>query len=339
MRTAIGSDHIPPRPTIRQVDVDPAARRVIERLGLVENPQGGWFRQVHECPHPSGAGRSVATVITYLLEAVHPTAAVHRMSSDAIHYFHRGAPMAVVTVGADGSERRQVLGPDQLQVAVPGGTWKGFELVGGPWSLISEAVAPGWLASDQEDAPPELQLCRRRAGPASIATGTRGAGGGTDWRNRLALEPNLEGGYYRQTFESAATVVTAAGERPLLNTIYYLLTAASPIGHLHRNRSSITHLHHDGGPATYLLVAPDGRQSEVVLGADPEAGQVESFTAPGGWWKASHVLAPGATDCLISEVVAPGFRYDDHEMATTAGIASSHPHLLERLGPFILGTA
>lgn len=153
----------------------------------------------------------------------------------------------------------------------------------------------------------------------------------------LALEPNLEGGFYRQTFETTGEVATAAGPRPLLNSIYYLLTSASPIGHLHRNRSAITHFHHLGGPATYVLVDPDGVLSEVVLGADLAAGHVPAFTCPGGWWKASHVLAPRATDCLISEAVAPGFRYDDHEMATADLIAANHPDLVDRLRPYLAG--
>jgi len=315
------------------VDVDPAARPVIKRLGLIQNPQGGWFRLVQECPDPGGSGRSVVTVINYLLDAARPTTSLFRMSADAVHYFHQGAPITVVTVSPDGDVERQVLGPERLQVVVGGGTWKRFELVGGPWGLISEAVAPGWHADDLEQAPPGIRVpdtADARAPSVAIEAAT-------DWVGRLGLEPNLEGGYYRQTFETSSTVTTAVGERPLLNTIYYLLTTGSPVGHLHRNRSDITHLHHHGGPASYLVVSPAGELREVVLGPDLDAGQVVSFTAPGGWWKTSHVLAPGATDCLISEVVAPGFRYEDHEMASVAGIAAVHPELLDRLRPFILG--
>ncbi len=169
----------------------------------------------------------------------------------------------------------------------------------------------------------------------------------SEWRHRLGLVPNPEGGWFRQTYESMAETETDGGSRPLLNSIYYLLTAASPVGHLHRNRSAITHFHHHGGPATYLLVSPDAVLHEVVLGPDLRAGHVVSFTAPGGWWKASHILAPGATDCLISEAVSPGFRYDDHEMATIEGIeaelAAATPgpgsaDLLARLHPYILGS-
>ena len=141
--------------------VQPEVHAIVDRLGLVPNPLGGWFRQVHESPPPSGSGRPVATVITYLLDAVLPTTVLHRMSADAIHYFHQGCPLALITVSPAGRPARHVLGSDlddgqSLQVVVPGGTWKAFELVGGPWALISEAVAPGWMAADQEEATPAL---------------------------------------------------------------------------------------------------------------------------------------------------------------------------------------
>ncbi len=47
------------------------------------------------------------------------------------------------------------------------------------------------------------------------------------------------------------------------------------------------------------------------------------------------MLDADSTDCLISEAVTPGFRYDDHEMATVDGIAAAHPALLDRLRPYI----
>jgi len=335
----------------------PSAGALIDALGLVENPHGGWFRQVHECRPEAGDGRSVATVITFLLDSNRPVAYLHRMSADAVHYFHQGGPLVVVTVSPKGELSRTVLGNDigggqQLQVVVPGGWWKGFEHGGGPWSLIGEAVAPGWVVTDDETA--TLALARSEwndlAGdiehlipggsahrphipaPAPPVPSRRPI----DLRHGLELEPNLEGGYYRQTFESAGRTSTADGPRPLLNTIFYLLTADSPIGHLHLNRSAITHFHHLGGPSTYVLVAPSGNLEEVVLGPDLAAGHVLSFTCPGGWWKASHILAPGATDCLVSEAVAPGFRYDDHRMATFDEIAAIHPSLIDQLAPLIL---
>lgn len=159
----------------------------------------------------------------------------------------------------------------------------------------------------------------------------------TALEHSLGLEAHLEGGYYRQTYESGAVTDTAVGPRPYMNSIYYLLSAARPVGHLHRNRSAITHFHHLGGAAVYLLVAPDGTVTEVVLGPDLTAGEVPSFTAPGGWWKTSRIDPAAVSHCLISEAVAPGFHFDDHEMATREGFAAEHPHLVDRFAPFILG--
>jgi len=101
------------------------------------------------------------SVINYLVDAARPIGFLHRMGAESMHYFHQGCPLDVVTVSPEGEVAHALLGPDldagqQLQYLVPGGVWKGFELQGGPWALISEAVVPGWVADDQEHATPEL---------------------------------------------------------------------------------------------------------------------------------------------------------------------------------------
>ncbi|HEV7807304.1 MAG TPA: cupin domain-containing protein [Solirubrobacteraceae bacterium] len=154
---------------------------------------------------------------------------------------------------------------------------------------------------------------------------------------QLGLIEHDEGGYFAQGFKSAATVQTPAGERHLMDTIYYLLTSESPLGCLHRNRSDITHFLHLGGPVTYVTVSPDGELSQVVMGTDLDAGQVLKMTVRGGHWKASF-LAPEVGECLVSEAVSPAFHYDDRELATLDVIAAEHSELLEHLRPYILET-
>lgn len=136
--------------------VPPASAAVIEALALSPNPAGGWFRVVLEEPDPGG-GRPIMSVINYLLDAAEPIGHLHRMGADSMHYFHQGGPIDVVTVSPEGALTHTVLGPDldagqHLQVLVPGGHWKAFELLSGPWALISEAVVPGWTIEDHEDA-------------------------------------------------------------------------------------------------------------------------------------------------------------------------------------------
>jgi predicted cupin superfamily sugar epimerase len=151
---------------------------------------------------------------------------------------------------------------------------------------------------------------------------------------QLGLESHLAGGFYRQTWESADEVSTGPGRRPLANTIYYLLSSDSPIGYFHRNLSEITHFLHLGGPIEYLLVKPDSSLSKVTLGFNADAGEVLSFSCPGGWWKCSYL--PAEVECgLISEIVVPGFRYQDQEMASVAGFRRDHPQLLDVCRAFL----
>ncbi len=152
----------------------------------------------------------------------------------------------------------------------------------------------------------------------------------------LGLEAHDEGGYFRQLYQSDWTLQTnREGEsRYGLNTIYYLLTADSPKGHLHRNQSDIVHFFHAGHPLTYFLVSPEGEFSTVVMGPDPLQGHMFQFTVPGGYWKASF-LSAGAFG-LISEAVCPGFDYRDRELATPVLVNERFPQLAEILSPYVL---
>ena len=127
----------------------------------------------------------------------------------------------------------------------------------------------------------------------------------------LQLEPHVEGGYFRRTFQSdhRPRIDTPEGERYTLTSIYYLLTRESPVGHWHLNKSDILHFFHLGAPVTYYLIHPDGRLETVVLGPDPTQGHQLQLAVTGGTWKASH-LSSGRYG-LISEAVAPGFEYED----------------------------
>ncbi|MFE0675869.1 cupin domain-containing protein [Streptomyces sp. NPDC058867] len=150
-----------------------------------------------------------------------------------------------------------------------------------------------------------------------------------DWIDRLGLEPHVEGGYFRRTYVSDRhpPVRTPRGERPLLTSIHYLLTAASPVGHWHLNASDILHFHHHGAPLTYHLIHPDGRAETAVLGQDPERGEVLMLAVPGGVWKAT-VLDSG-DHALISEAVAPGFDYADMTLGRPDALTARFPQHTE----------
>ncbi len=150
----------------------------------------------------------------------------------------------------------------------------------------------------------------------------------------LSLKPHpTEGGYFRRTYESDINFDNNNSQRKILTSIYYLLTNDSPIGYLHKNKSDIIHYHHIGSPIKYLIVSPNGIFNEKILGSDIASGQLPQLVVKGGDWKAAE-LCSGEFG-LISEAVAPGFEYDDNEIATRKMIRILYPYLMSQLGDYI----
>lgn len=150
-----------------------------------------------------------------------------------------------------------------------------------------------------------------------------------DLIDRLQLEAHPEGGYYRRSYASDQQL----GERPLMSCIYYLLSADSPRGYLHCNRSDILHFWQGGSPLHYTLLSPEGDIKRVTLGPDLERGQQLQLLVPGGWWKASQLLSGDYG--LISEAVCPGFDYRDHRFAQAEEIRAHYSQHWQHLHALI----
>ncbi len=204
----------------------------------------------------------------------------------------------------------------------------------GEYGFISEAVVPGYTSTDDVVADP-IEFHSQYSDDWSIPESSHQVQSTSSIAKVLDLQQNIEGGYYRQTYESVNQVQTKHGQRSLANTIYYLLTADSPIGHFHLNRSDITHFFHSGGPIEYLLVSPDGKLETITMGRNHKRGEVLSFTCPAGWWKSSH-LSEGVKLGLISEITTPGFCTEDLEIADLEGFVMRFPNLLETCKDYIL---
>ncbi|RMH04253.1 MAG: cupin domain-containing protein [Nitrospirae bacterium] len=153
---------------------------------------------------------------------------------------------------------------------------------------------------------------------------------------QLGLHPHDEGGYYRQIYQAPWTFQTTHRDPPMrvsFSTIFYLLTAWDPIGHLHVNASDIIHCFHAGSPLTYLVISPDGHLERRVLGPDIHAGQTLHLIVPGGYWKAT-ILEWGEYG-LLSEVAIPAFEFRERTLATPDMIRQRFPHLWSQLAPYI----
>jgi purine nucleoside permease/predicted cupin superfamily sugar epimerase len=144
----------------------------------------------------------------------------------------------------------------------------------------------------------------------------------------LNLEAHVEGGYFRQTFKAdhRPTIPTENGDRVTMTSIYYLLSAESPIGHFHMNQSDIMHYFHKGDPITYYMLTDDGNLQKTILGPDPTKGHHMQMMVKGGTWKASKIPTDGKYGYgLIGEAVAPGFEYSDMQLGKKAMLLKQFP--------------
>lgn len=144
------------------------ARYWIEKLGLKEHPEGGYFKETFRSDmnlYVKGRGRrSASTAIYYLLEKGQRSV-FHRIKSDELWHFYAGSPLHLYVI--DGKRRKSrgrkeerdatiiaavTLGPDPdsgqaLQAAVRAGCWFAAESAGS-YSLVGCTVAPGFDFDD-----------------------------------------------------------------------------------------------------------------------------------------------------------------------------------------------
>jgi predicted cupin superfamily sugar epimerase len=158
------------------------------------------------------------------------------------------------------------------------------------------------------------------------------------WIEKLQLEVHPEGGYFRQSYKADLMVTKDAlpagfaGDRAASTAIYFLLEGEN-FSAFHRLRSDEVWHFYAGDPLILHVIEPDGKYSSILLGCDPDAGQVLQAVVPAGRWFASHV-ADWKSHALVGCTVAPGFDFEDFELATRAELVANYPQhqdLIQRL--------
>ncbi len=141
---------------------------------------------------------------------------------------------------------------------------------------------------------------------------------------RLALAPHPEGGYYRETWRSPGLVSTPRGDRSALTVIHYLLPAGA-FSAFHRVHADEA-WHHAGGDALELhVLSPEGEHVVHLLGPSGHPGAAPHAVVSAGAWQAARPL--GGRHVLASCTVAPGFHFDDFEMARVEDLLALRPDL------------
>ncbi len=134
-----------------------SAEAVIAALGLVQHPEGGWFRETFRDTAIIG-GRGASTAIYYLLRAGE-LSGWHRIDAAEIWHWYAGAAL-LLSISADGraSEERRlgndIAGGERPQTVVPARAWHSARS-SGAWTLVGCTVAPAFEFAGFELAPPD----------------------------------------------------------------------------------------------------------------------------------------------------------------------------------------
>jgi predicted cupin superfamily sugar epimerase len=155
--------------------LDDEARAMVAALGLVEHPEGGFYRETYRAttstPTPHGE-RAASTAIVYLLPRG-SLSALHRVRSDEVWHHYAGDPVelhvldekreahAVHRLGGD------VLGGGRPQLVIAAGLWQAAVAQGPRFALCGCTVAPGFDFADFE-MQGRAELVRRMPALASV---------------------------------------------------------------------------------------------------------------------------------------------------------------------------
>lgn len=132
----------------------------------------------------------------------------------------------------------------------------------------------------------------------------------------------IEGTLFASTYRSAAD--TPAGSP--VGTAIIGMYCEDPVSRSCFHRLPTDEIWHfyDGDPLRLVLLHPDGRSEDVILGPDPIVGQYVQFVVPAHSWQAGHVV-DGGRYSLFGCTMAPGFTDTDFEAGRLADLLPLYP--------------
>jgi len=133
----------------------------------------------------------------------------------------------------------------------------------------------------------------------------------------LGLEPlPEEGGLFTQTYADDHS------------TCIYALLAPPDFSAMHRLTTPEIYHFYAGDPTRMLLLHPDGRVAEPVLGTDLAAGQRPQVVVPAGVWQGSSCLGAWS---LWGTTMAPGFDWEGFELGAADELVAGWPAAAGRI--------
>jgi len=145
----------------------------------------------------------------------------------------------------------------------------------------------------------------------------------------LQLQPHPEGGWYKETYRSGEKILAEglpnrfSAARNFSTAIYFLLDDGN-FSAFHRIKSDELWHFYAGGALEVFVLEDSGSLSVITLGPDIANGEVFQAVVKAGVWFASRPKA-GVEYSLVGCTVAPGFDFDDFELAERDVLMREHP--------------
>lgn len=144
----------------------------------------------------------------------------------------------------------------------------------------------------------------------------------------LQLQPHPEGGFYKEVYRSTTTIPSDAlpnypGDRNHCTSIYFLLTSDNFSG-FHRIKQDEIWNFYGGSPLYVHVIDREGNYTRYEVGMELEKGATPQLVVPGGCWFASSVKDSNNYS-FVGCTVAPGFDFEDFELATFESLSKEYP--------------
>jgi uncharacterized protein len=152
------------------------------------------------------------------------------------------------------------------------------------------------------------------------------------------LLPHPEGGYYKEIYRAKGNIAAEAlphlftGERSFSTAIYFLLEKGN-FSAFHRIKSDECWHFYAGERLIVHVIEEDGNYYKLLLGKNLKDGETFQAVVPAGAWFASEPAAE-SDFCFVGCTVAPGFDFEDFELAFADELTAKYPQhesLIRRL--------
>jgi predicted cupin superfamily sugar epimerase len=143
------------------------------------------------------------------------------------------------------------------------------------------------------------------------------------------LEPlRGEGGYFRRTYCSQQKALYHDANKPIVSSIYFLITADN-FSALHiLQRDEIFHFY--AGDSIEFIQIKNSELETIMFGNNIAQGEIPQIVVEGNAWQALRISEKSLTKygwSLVGTTVSPAFEYEDFIIGNRAQLLKEFPHL------------